>query len=82
MATNFEMAHVPEAISHAVYYYMLTRNNLFELHWTLTNALEMLEGCSFYDHEQAVAFENMKNAAIPSVDGALEGQAEVFSTAG
>ena len=66
MAANYEMTHVPEAVCNSVFYYMLCRYDAYELHWALTNCLDMIEGSNLFDQEQAVAYANMKSAAIPS----------------
>ena len=66
------MTNVPEVICHSVYYYMLCRYNVCELHWALTNCLEMIEGSTLYDHEKAIEYNNMKNTPIPSADGSGE----------
>ena len=72
LATNVEMNNVPEVICHGVYYYMMCRYNVYELHWVLNNCLEMIEGSNLYEHEKAVAYENMKCSALPSDDGTME----------
>ena len=74
MATNFEMTHVPEALCHSVYYYMLCRYDVNELHWALMNCLQMVEGSRMFDHERAEEFARMKMAPIPS--DPMTGQAE------
>ena len=74
MATNFEMTHLPEAMCHCVYYYMLCGYNPFELAWALQNCLDMIQGSLLFQGDGYDQFVEMKNAAIPSTTNDTEQQ--------
>ena len=57
LATNMYMTNVPELISNAVFFYMVTRMDPYKLCYVLQNSLDMVMNSANFDMKKWAEFE-------------------------